>query len=352
MVVALGFFWALQVNGVNAQASANQATITPAPLKLRIVGGLAGLNQYIHNEEPFWTRELSRLSRGKYSAEIAPFDRAGVPGNDMLRLMQLGVVPFGTMLQSSLLAQYPQYAANDLAGLNPDMPSLKKSVTAFRPYLETELRTQHNIQMLALYVYPAQVLYCKAAFGKLADLRGRRVRVSSLSQSDFMSALGAQPVITAFAQIMTNMASNNLDCAVTGTMSGNTLGLQDVTTHIHTLPITWGLAIFGANKGAWNNLPADLKSLLSRELPKLEAAIWAESERETADGLACNTGSPDCRSGRAGQMIKVVLTDSDTQLARDVFRQTVLPRWLTRCGVKCSGIWNQTIGPATGFVAQ
>jgi TRAP-type C4-dicarboxylate transport system substrate-binding protein len=270
----------------------------------------------------------------------------------MLRLLQLGVVPFGTMLQSSLLAQYPQYAANDLAGLNPDMPSLRKVVTAFRPYIDAQLRTKHNIQMLALYVYPAQVLYCKAAFGKFEDLRGRRVRVSSLSQSDFVKALGAQPVITGFAQIMVNMNSGNIDCAITGTMSGNTMGLHEVTTHIHTLPITWGLAIFGANKDAWDNLPPDLKALLSHELPKLETAIWTESERETADGLACNIGSPDCRSGRKGQMTKVVLSDSDAQLARNIFSTVVLPRWLARCGVTCSELWNLTIGPATGLVAK
>ena len=58
--------------------AASPSASTPA-LTLRIVGGLAGLHQYTRNEEPFWTRELSRLTQGKYSAEIVPFDRAGVP---------------------------------------------------------------------------------------------------------------------------------------------------------------------------------------------------------------------------------------------------------------------------------
>jgi len=335
-----------------AQTAVAPAAGTAPVLNLRIVGGLAGLNQYTRNEEPFWTRELARLSQGKYTAEIMPFDRSGIPGSDMLRLLQLGVVPFGTTLQSSLLARYPQYAANDLAGLSPDMPKLRKAVAAFRPYLEQELRTKHQVHMLALYVYPAQVLFCKQAFGKLADLKGRRVRVSSISQADFLGALGAQPVMTGFAQIMANMASDNIDCAVTGTMSGNTLGLHEVTSHIHTMPITWGLAIFGANKTAWDNLPPDLKALLSRELPLLEAAIWAESERETADGLACNVGSNACRSGRKGKMTPVALTSSDEQLRRDIFSNTVLPKWLERCGASCIATWQQTVGLATGIAIK
>ena len=87
---------------------------------------------------------MARLSNGKYTAEIVPFDRAGVPGTDMLRLLELGVMPFGTTLMSALAQQFPQYAAVDLAGLNPNMVSLKKNLAVFRPFLEKELRQRHN----------------------------------------------------------------------------------------------------------------------------------------------------------------------------------------------------------------
>lgn len=321
------------------------------PLKLRIVGGLAGLHQYTKNEEPFWSRELARLSNGKYSAEIAPFDRIGVPGGDMLRLLELGVVPFGTMLASSLQTAHPRYAGVDLAGLSPDMVHLKRVVNASRAYLENRLRTQHNVKMLALYVYPAQVIFCTREFKQLADLKGRRIRVSSTTQADFLGALGAVPVTTGFSQIMANIKSGNVDCAVTGTMSGNTIGLHEVTSHVHTIALSWGVAMFAANKTAWDNLPPDLKALLSNELPKLEAAIWAESERETADGLACDTGAATCRNGRQGHMVQVSHNDADEKLRQTIFLKTVLPRWIARCGADCGELWRLMIAPAAGFDA-
>lgn len=319
--------------------------------KLRIVGGLASVNQYTRNEEPFWTRELARLSAGRFEADIVPFDRAGVPGGDMLRLIQLGVVPFGTALISYVAEQYPEYNAPDLAGLNPDMASLKKNVAAFRPYLEKTLRERHGIELLALYIYPAQVVFCKKPLASLADLAGRRIRVSAATQSDFVGALGGVPVLTGFAQIMASMASGNTECAITGTMSGNTLGLQEVTTHVHALPVTWGLAIFGANLAAWSALPPDLRALLSRELPKLEAAIWNESERETAQGMACNKGASSCSTGRKGKMVEVPISVQDERRRQEIFRATVLPRWLQRCNARCSEVWNQTIGPVRGIMA-
>lgn len=341
---------ALAVVTSSNAASPETSPAAAAPrVKLRIVGGLAGVHQYTRNEEPFWSRELSRLSNGKYSAEIVPFDRAGIPGGDMLRLLELGVVPFGTTLMSSLQNSHPRYAAVDLAGLSPDMASLRQVVAAWRGYIENRLRAQHNIQMLALYVYPAQVLFCKGAFDRLADLKGRRIRVSSPTQADFLGALGAIPVTTGFGQIMANVKSGNVDCVVTGTMSGNTLGLHEVTSHIHTMAITWGLAVFSANKSAWDNLPPDLRALISRELPRLEAAIWSESERESSDGLACNTGAATCRGGRQGQMVQVQLSAADEQLRKSIFTNTVLPRWLERCGADCAEIWRQTIAPVTGI---
>lgn len=331
---------------------ASHAWAQTAPAhKLRIVGSLAGLPQYTRHEESFWTQALSRLSAGKFNAEIVPFDRAGVPGTEMLRLIQLGVVPFGTMILGSISSQFPEYGAMDLAGLNPDMASLKASVAAFRPYLEKQLRDRHGVEVLAVYVYPAQVIFCKKPLTGLADLAGRRIRVSGATQADFVGALGAVPVLTGFAEIMAHMKSGNIECAITGGMSGNTLELDEVTSHMHALPVTWGVSIFGANQAAWNALPPDLKALLRRELPKLEASIWVDSERETAQGLACNTGASSCTDGRRGKMVVVPTSAQDERRRQQIFASTILTRWLQRCSARCGDVWNQTIAPARGIPA-
>ncbi len=321
-------------------------TAGTAPYRIRVVGGLGALNQFTRWEEPFWAQELQRLSGGKFTADIVPFDRAGVPGIEMMRLLQLGVVPFGTTLMSSLSAQYPQFTAPDLAGLNPDIASLKTTLAAFRPFLEKALREQHGIEPLAIYTYPAQVLFCKKELAGLGDLAGRRIRVSSVGQADFVGALGGVAVNVTLADLMANLQNGNVECAITGAMSGNTLGLHTITSHLYAMPLTWGLAIFGANRAAWEALPPEMRALLRRELPRLEAAIWLESERDTTDGIACNTGAAACLSGRKGNMAVVPVTAQDERRRQEIFKATVLPRWLKRCGARCNEIWNQTIGTA------
>ena len=318
---------------------------------LRIVGGIATGNRFARIERPFWTTELAKLSGGKFSADIVPFDRAGVSGQDMLRMMQLGVIPFGTALVSHMAGEAPEFNAPDLAGLNPDIASLKIAVTAFRPYLEKTLRDRYGVELLSVYVYPAQVIFCKRPITKLTDLSGRRIRVSSATAADFIQALGGTPVLTEFSEIMTNMASGNTECAVTSAMSGNTLGLHTITSHLYNLPVSWGLSVLAANVESWRRVDPELRTLLLRELPKLEAAIWSEAARDTVEGIACNSGIGECTNGRKGKMTVLQLTHDDDQRRQQIFRQRVLPQWVQRCGVSCAKTWNQTVKSVVGIDA-
>jgi TRAP-type C4-dicarboxylate transport system substrate-binding protein len=261
-------------------------------------------------------------------------------------------VPFATLPVSGGITKDPELTAPDLAGLNPDMASMRRSVAAFRPYLERMMRERYGIEVLALYVYPAQVIYCKKPFAGLKGLAGMRVRTSGPAQSDWIEALGGKPVTTSFGDILPYLSRDELDCAVTGTMSGNTVGLQDATTHIHPMAISWGLSIFAANGAAWNALPADLRALIKRELPRVERSIWDESERETADGIACNIGAPRCKAGKPGRMIEVPTSPADERLRREIFATIVLPHWLQRCGPQCAAIWNRTIAVGAGIEAR
>jgi TRAP-type C4-dicarboxylate transport system substrate-binding protein/energy-coupling factor transporter ATP-binding protein EcfA2 len=331
---------------------AHPSDIKNAPLRLRIVGGLAGANQFPRQEEPFWQKTLPALSRGQITTEIVPFDKAGIRTHEMLRLMQLGVVPFGTMLMGGILSADPELAALDLAGMNPNMAALRRSVAAFRPHLEQTMRERHGIEVLAIYAYPAQVTFCSRSFTGLADLAGRRVRISNPSQADLIRPFGAVPIQSEFSAVVSGMRSGNVDCAITGAMSGNAIGLQEVASHLHTSATTWGLSVFGANLGAWTALPPDMKSLIKTELPKLEAAIWADSERQTDEGVACNTGRGSCLTGKTGLMKEVQTNAVDESKLRISFRDSVLPAWVQRCGNTCVPVWNRLLAPVTGIRAE
>jgi TRAP-type C4-dicarboxylate transport system substrate-binding protein len=330
---------------VRGEPTTEQQPYSGPPVHLKIVGGLDGVHQYTRHEVPFWTKLLAARTGGKVTAEIVPFDKAGIRGTEVLRLMQVGTVPFGTALLGVSASTDPEYGAADLAGLNADIGAMKRIVAKVRPIMARSLRKLYGIELLAIYAYPAQVLYCKEPITGLNSLAGRRVRTATPSQSDFVEALGGTAVRTSFTEIMDNMVAGNTDCAITGSMSGNTIGLDRRTTHLFDMPISWGLSMFGANAATWKTLPPDLQTLLSTELVKLEAEVWDEAARESDEGLACNTGARGCVSGRLGNMILVKASPRDMAFRRAAFESTVLPRWLARCGDVCTEIWRNTLRP-------
>ena len=320
------------------------------PLRLRIVGSLGSIRLFTQHEQPFWTQHLPKASGGRITAEIVPADRAGIGVSELLPLVQSGTLPFSVILVSTAMASAPELGAIDMAGLHPDMASLRSSAAALRPLWDKLLRERHGVELLAVYTYPAQVLFCHRPWaGGLGGLKGLRVRTSSPSQSDWIEGLGAVPVMLPFNDIRNQLQAGNVDCAITGAMSGNAIGLHDVTAQIHPMPVNWGVSLMVANGRAWHSIPQDLQQLLRRELAALETDVWAAAERDTGDGLACNTGAPGCKAGKRGSMRAVPATSDDERLRRDIVTTRVLPGWLRRCGPTCLPTWNTTVAPLLGF---
>ncbi|MFN6953813.1 MAG: TRAP transporter substrate-binding protein [Acetobacteraceae bacterium] len=321
----------------------------PAPIPLKIVGGLANVSQFVNFEEPFWRDEVPRLTGGRVQPEIVANDRAGIRSQEMLPLIRLGVVPFGTALLAVISTEDPEFNAMDLPALNPTIADLRRTMTRFRPFLERALSERYGVRLLAIYTYPAQVVWCNRPFASLADLRGRRVRTSSVGQADLIAALGGTAVVTPFNEIVAAMRAGVVECAITGTLSGMAIGLHEVTTHVHATAINWGVSIFAANEQAWEALPADIRAVLTENIADLERRIWDGAERETGLGLACASGQPSCDMPRRGTLTVVPATATEQAGRVALLTGAVLPRWIDRCGPICAEVWNETLAPELGI---
>ena len=234
------------------------------PIELKIVGGLGGLKLYTQYESPFWTETITTTSEGRIKASIHPFDKSGLRGEEMLQLMQMGVVPFGTALLGLVAGDEPELNGIYLGNLGTSSKSLRSTVEKYRPHIANLLRQRYGIELLAIYAYPDQVVFCRQAFSNLEDLAGRRIRTSHVSQSDLMSELGATPVVLPFQETLRAIKRGDVDCAITGTSGGNQAELFKITTHISEMGLTPGLSIFAVNSLAWSALPQDVRDLITR----------------------------------------------------------------------------------------
>jgi hypothetical protein len=147
---------------------------------------------------------------------------------------------------------------------------------------------------------------------------------------------------------MDEIRAGRIDCAITGSLSGNQLGLHRVTVQIHPMAIAWGLSIFAANEQAWAAIPPDLQQTIRRGLARLETDVWAAAGQDTEDGFLCNAGRTGCRSGSVGDMQwQPAISSEDETMRRRLLADTVLPAWVDRCGEDCRNAWNTYLAPMT-----
>jgi len=319
--------------------------------ELNVVGSFSNLTVYQNHEYPFWTQTLPGLTGGKVTANIKGMNEMGLKGPELLRLMNRGVVMFGASVLLYFAGDNPVNEAIDIAGIAPDVQKARAVTDAFLPVYQKFYQEKSRVHILGLGTYAAQVLYCNKPIASLADLKGLKVRTSGRGQAEFVEALGGTGVSLAFAEVVPALQNGVVDCGITGAYSGYSAKWHEVTTHIYTLPLGWNQILYAVNDAAWKKLDENLRNLLQEEISKMVDAIWADAEKETRLGLACNTGAPECPDAIKGKMVRVDPSEADRQLLEKITREVTIPKWAQRCSRDCVNDFNATIAKVIGVTA-
>jgi len=288
------------------------------------------------------------MSEGGIATAVTAFNKAGLKGSEIVRLMNLGSVDIGTVILSYISAEDPIVEGVDLAGLAPDVASARSIAMAFTPAMSRHFEKKYGIRVLTFWPYPAQMLLCKGPITGLDDLKGKKVRVSLRTTSDLLEAYGAVTLSIPFDQVYAKIKEGAVDCLVTGTLSANAAKLYEVTTHLYNLSLGWSTMMLAITQASWDRLsPAD-QALLSGGLLELSDTLWNAAAAQTAQGLACNAGQENCQMGQKGAMKLVSATQADRDKIKRLFPNFVLKRWFERCGSACAEEWTGSVGKLLG----
>ncbi|MEO7940182.1 MAG: TRAP transporter substrate-binding protein [Burkholderiaceae bacterium] len=331
-------------------AGAAQAQTSPK-VQFQVVGNLGITTQYKELEAPFWTKDIPAATGGALTASIKPWNEMGLKGPEVFKLLSQGVFDVGTTQLGFVAGDAPINDATDLAGVSPTIQVFHEVTQAFRPALESYYEKQLKVKVMGMFSFQAQVLFCRDEIKSLADLKGRKVRTSGASQSDFISYFGGSGVNMAFGEVQQSLQNGVIDCSITGTLGGYKAKWYDGAKYLYALPINWGAGLSAINLNSWRKLDAKTQKIVTSEYARLEKAIYEQNIRENDIGLACNTGGT-CPEGPAANMVLVNPAPGDTELRRQALIKQVLPRWASRCGAECVNTWNATAGKIVNLTAK
>ena len=186
----------------------------------------------------------------------------------------------------------------------------------------------------------------------LSDLKGKKVRVFNKTQTDFVSAVGAETVTMPFPEVVPALQRGVVDCALTGTLSGNTAGWPEVSKYLFPLAVGWSIAYEGANLNSWDKFAPSVREFFTKEFTQLENDMWAIGAQATEEGVACNTGKGSCTLGKPGHMTLVKISAADEARKKALVQDAVLVKWGKGCGTACAEKWNETVVQAVGLKIQ
>jgi TRAP-type C4-dicarboxylate transport system substrate-binding protein len=314
------------------------------------------LPQYTMVDVPLLRDGFAARSNGRVAVTLQSWPERGVGGPEVIRLVRSGQVEIAGATLGVVSGDVPMLDALDLAGLNPTLEQARRVADAMMPVLNADLE-RVGVRMLAVYPFPAQVFFCRRPVTGLASMRGLRVRTNGPSVADFVQAYGAQAAAIAFPEVYSALERGTVDCAITGTGTGNGVKWWEVTTHMYTLPSTWSLSGYFVNLAWWNRQTPEVRAFLEDGFRQVADAQWTLGAVATQDGIDCNLGLADrCRIHtvvpEARRMIEVVPTAADLATIRTTLTETVLPAWVRRCGARCAQVYNDVIAPISGVRAQ
>lgn len=295
-------------------------------------------------EVPFWKEWVPKASNGQITGDTTPIDQVAVDDKAVLRLLKLGVFEFASMDISKMAGDDPRFEGADLAGIAMDMDTERKVMEAYFPVIDKLMQEKWNSKLMAVGPAPPQVFWCRTPITGLADLKGKKIRVFNKTMIDFLQGAGAEPISINFGEVVPALQRGVVDCAVTGSIVGNTGGWTEVTTHLYPMYMGWSLNAHAVNLNVWKRLEPDVQKFLTAEFAKFEDKFWATMKFANEDSENCNFGKEPCVMGKVVNMVKVEVKPEEEAMRKKLLETVVLKNWAKRAGVEAAKQWNETIG--------
>ncbi len=316
---------------------------------VKVIGNYTTVRHAVEPERKFWGKTVPEMGEGQITSDYNNADLMGIKDFQMLRLLKAGVTDFAVSDISKMAGDDPVFEGCDLAGLALDIRSARKLCEAWKPVMDRVMQEKFNTKLLALGTNPPQVFWCRESIGQLSDLKGRKIRVFNKTMSDFVNAVGGTTISMAFGEVVPALQRGVVDCAVTGTTSGNSAGWPEVTTHLYPMYLGWSINFQAVNLNSWRRFDPKVQAFFTEAFAILEDDLWATAGQSTEEADNCNTGMDPCNFGKKANMTIVPIKQGDKALHKELMENVVLVEWGKRCGKQCAAEWNDTVGKVAGM---
>ena len=186
-----------------------------------------------------------------------------------------GTIPITGVLRLPLLLQSPA--------------DLEKAMAIVRPYLDAAYG-KRGMEVLGQYSYPFQVLWGRKKITALTDIKGLKLRVTSVEQGEFIRRYGGVALTMGSPDVAAALDRGVVDGGLTAS-SGGGLAWHDLLKYRFAFPTSYVNSTYVVNKEAMAALAPETQKVLrdagatwsawsTKEMIRLEDEVTAQFGRE------------------------------------------------------------------------
>ncbi len=189
-------------------------------------------------------------------------------------VVQLGVdgfysgnVPIAALLRLPMLIQ----TYDDMA----------KAERVLWPYVEAAY-AKKGVVALGQFIYPTQSLYSRKPLKSLADIKGQKLRVTSIEMGEFVKRFGGIPLTIGTPDVPSALDRGVVEGVITANSGAGWLW-KDLLKYNYRFPVVFANAIIIVNKEAFDKLTPQRQGMLRDGIRAANAKMTAEMRAEEDD---------------------------------------------------------------------
>ena len=326
--------------------------MTATAMDLRVAGNFSGNKKHVDGVERPFFQNLAAETGLDLKVNYNPMDVLGIKAPDALRLIKAGAFDVMSVQTGMAARDDPFFEGLDIAGVAPDMKTLRKVVDAYRDEFDARLQKKFNAKVLTLWPFGPQTIYCNAEVNSLDDLKGKKVRTFTASMAAVVESLGGTSITLQFPEVYPALQKGVADCAVTAPTAGNSANWPEVGTHFIPLALSGSVQGHFMNLDTWKKLGPDGQAKILAAFKTMEDQMWDLAINVNDDAIACNTGQDSCSEHKKFGMKLVEASPEMLARVKEAAVNVTVPQWAELCNrvdPACSETWNKTAGAAAGI---
>jgi TRAP-type transport system periplasmic protein len=311
--------------------------LAQSPRSLKLVTLSRSIPQWVLFEN--FKKDVEEKSGGKLKVDLTTTTELGVQSSDIIRLLQTNLVDIGNVVPLHVSGSVPLLEATELPGIFPDVAINRKAFADWTEKVLLKESAKIGGRVVGSFGWAGQMLFSRKPVEKLEELKGSKIRVTSRSMSDYVTALGGLPVTISLDELFTGLQQGTVDGATTAAATGDQLKLWETTKFLVDLNIGTPTGIMVVAQSVWNGLSADLQQVLVDAGARLTKDGWDQSLNLEKQGVDDN----------ATKGVQYIPTRPEWVPILKRAQKVVAEKWAARARQEAKAAFNDVLSPYTQF---